>query len=226
MRWGDEINSALLRPPDYLDEIFVNRRGERRLRWRGLEERGAALAILLQKRRDRIAAKRFFQDVLPAFPAPRKSATGRLRSHRGCQGWHPGARQPQACIRDGRGPRDEARREPPSAAPRTRAMHAGDGRAEARPSARRALTEFTRNPSETGKWRPSPESASPHGPSQGFAVSARAAARGGTSTASRGPGRERRRQHGGKRGYAASRSVRAAGAASGSASVSLRNAFR
>ncbi|MGS1001244.1 DDE-type integrase/transposase/recombinase [Burkholderia glumae] len=161
VRWGDEINSALLRPPDYLDEIFVNRRGERRLRWRGLEERGAALAILLQKRRDRIAAKRFFQDVLPAFPAPRKSATGRLRSQRGCQGWHPGARQPQACIRDGRGPRDEARRAPPSAAPRTRAMHAGDGRAEARPSARRALTEFTRNPSETGKWRPSPESASP-----------------------------------------------------------------
>lgn len=40
------------------------------LLWRAVDEHGAELDILLQKRRDKAAAKRFFQRVLAACPAP------------------------------------------------------------------------------------------------------------------------------------------------------------
>src|ERR1700722_16337047 len=47
-----------------------------------LDQHGAALDILLQKRRDKAAAKRFFKRVLAACPkAPRKIVTDQLRSY-------------------------------------------------------------------------------------------------------------------------------------------------
>lgn len=47
-----------------LDEVFVTLRGESYLLWRAVDQHGAELDVLLQKRRDKAAAKRFFKRVL------------------------------------------------------------------------------------------------------------------------------------------------------------------
>lgn len=56
-------------------------RGESRLLWRAVDERGAELDILLQKRRDKVAAKRLFRWVLRSCPTPRKIVTDQLPSY-------------------------------------------------------------------------------------------------------------------------------------------------
>ncbi|MBB4519755.1 transposase-like protein [Paraburkholderia fungorum] len=56
-------------------------RGEPYLLWRAVDEHGAGLDILLQKRRDKPAAKRFFKRVLRSNPVPRKIITDQLRSY-------------------------------------------------------------------------------------------------------------------------------------------------
>jgi putative transposase len=48
----------------HLDEMFVTLRGEPYLLWRAVDEHGAELDMLVQKRRDKAAAKRFFRWVL------------------------------------------------------------------------------------------------------------------------------------------------------------------
>jgi len=63
------------------DEVFVTLRGQPWVLWRAVDEHGAELDILLQKRRDKAAAKRFFQRVLRSCPAPRKIVTDQLRSY-------------------------------------------------------------------------------------------------------------------------------------------------
>jgi len=65
----------------HLDEMFVTLRGEPYLLWRAVDEHGTELDILLQKRRDPAAAKRFFKRVLHSNPVPRKIVTGRLHSY-------------------------------------------------------------------------------------------------------------------------------------------------
>src|ERR1700692_1233814 len=65
----------------HLDEMFVTLRGEPHLLWRAVDEHGAELDILLQKRRDKAAAKRFFKRVLRLSPVPRKIVTDQLRSY-------------------------------------------------------------------------------------------------------------------------------------------------
>ena len=64
--------------PTYL---FVTLRGEPYLLWRAVDEHGAELDILLQKRRDKAAAKRFFRHVLRSCLVPRKIVTDQLRSY-------------------------------------------------------------------------------------------------------------------------------------------------
>ncbi|NHH80232.1 hypothetical protein DRA46_02313 [Burkholderia gladioli] len=90
-RWCDKFGAAFARRVKaarrkpgrtwHLDEIFVKLRGEPWLLWRAVDEHGAELDILLQKRRDKAAAKRFFQRVLRYFPVPRKIVTDPLRSY-------------------------------------------------------------------------------------------------------------------------------------------------
>ena len=63
------------------NEMFVGLRGEPYLLWRAVDEHGAELDILLQKRRDKAAAKRFFKRVLRSSPVPRKIVTDQLRSY-------------------------------------------------------------------------------------------------------------------------------------------------
>ncbi|MBI0330290.1 IS6 family transposase [Burkholderia plantarii] len=77
------VRAARLRPGRtwHLDEMFVNLRGEPWLLGRAVNERGTELDILLQKQRDKVAAKRFFQSVRRSFPAPRKIVTDPLRSY-------------------------------------------------------------------------------------------------------------------------------------------------
>jgi putative transposase len=65
----------------HLDEMFVTLRGEPYLLRRAVDEHGAELDILLQKRRDKAAAKRFFKRVLRSSPVPRKIVTDQLRSY-------------------------------------------------------------------------------------------------------------------------------------------------
>ncbi|VTU45822.1 Integrase core domain protein (plasmid) [Variovorax sp. SRS16] len=66
----------------HLDEMFVTLRGETYLLWRAVDQHGAELDVLVQRRRDKVAAKRFFKRVLAALPqAPRKIVTDRLRSY-------------------------------------------------------------------------------------------------------------------------------------------------
>ena len=109
--------------------MFVNLRGESWLLWRAVDEHGAELDILLQKRRDKAAAKRFFQRAfLSGTAQDRRRPVTQLP---GFQGWHPGVRHRQAHVREGRRPREQPRREQPSADPRTRAAHARISRPEA-----------------------------------------------------------------------------------------------
>ncbi|AIO68193.1 transposase IS66 family protein [Burkholderia oklahomensis] len=66
----------------HLDEVFLTLRGEPYLLWRAVDEHGVELNILLQKRRDKAAAKRFFRRVLASCPeVPRKIVTDQLRSY-------------------------------------------------------------------------------------------------------------------------------------------------
>jgi putative transposase len=65
----------------HLDEMFITLRGEPYLLWRAVDEHGAELDILVQKRRDNAAAKRFFKCVLRSNPVPRKIVTDQLRSY-------------------------------------------------------------------------------------------------------------------------------------------------
>jgi putative transposase len=66
----------------HLDEVFVKIDGEPYLLWRAVDQHGAELDILLQKRRDTAAAKRFFQRLLVQYPnGPHKIVTDQLRSY-------------------------------------------------------------------------------------------------------------------------------------------------
>ena len=69
----------------HLDEMFVTLRGEPYLLWRAVDEHGAELEILVQKRRDKAAAKRFFKRVLRSNPLPCKIVTDQLRSYPGAK---------------------------------------------------------------------------------------------------------------------------------------------
>jgi putative transposase len=91
-RWCDKFGAgfahrvkAARRKPGttwHFDEVFVTLRGEPYLLWRAVDQHGVELEILLQKRRDKATAKRFFKCVLAACPeGPRKIVTDQLRSY-------------------------------------------------------------------------------------------------------------------------------------------------
>ena len=48
----------------FLDEVFVRIRGRRHYLWRAVDQDGAVIDILVQRRRDGSAAKRFFRKLL------------------------------------------------------------------------------------------------------------------------------------------------------------------
>jgi len=69
----------------HLDERFVTLRGEPYLLWHAVDEHGAELDILVQKRRDKAAGKRFFKRAMRSNPVPCKIVTDQLRSYPGAK---------------------------------------------------------------------------------------------------------------------------------------------
>jgi putative transposase len=72
------------RPGDiwHLDELFVTIQGRRQYLWRAVDQDGDVIDILVQPRRDRRAAKRFFRKLLKGQGGePRRLVTDKLRSY-------------------------------------------------------------------------------------------------------------------------------------------------
>ena len=71
------------RPGDkwHLDEVVVKINGRYRYLWRAVDQHGQVLDILLQDRRDAVAAKRFLRKLLTRYGKPRVLVTDKLRSY-------------------------------------------------------------------------------------------------------------------------------------------------
>ncbi len=66
----------------YLDEVFVTIQGQRQYLWRAVDEDGDVIDILVQSRRNRGAAARFFHKLLKGQGRePRQLITDKLRSY-------------------------------------------------------------------------------------------------------------------------------------------------
>jgi putative transposase len=66
----------------YLDELFVTIRGRRHYLWRAVDQDGNILDLLVQSRRNRRAAVRFFRKLLKKQGRlPRRLVTDKLRSY-------------------------------------------------------------------------------------------------------------------------------------------------
>lgn len=66
----------------HLDEVFISIRGIRHYLWRAVDQDGDVLDILVQKRRNGKAAKRFFRKLLRSQRSvPRRIVTDKLRSY-------------------------------------------------------------------------------------------------------------------------------------------------
>ncbi|AJZ56670.1 DDE domain protein [Paraburkholderia fungorum] len=94
-RWCDKFDAAFARwakgtrrkPGSTwrLDEMLVSLRDEPHVPWRAVDQHGTEPDILLQKRRDKAAAKRCFRRVQRSAPVPRKIVTDQLRSYPAAQ---------------------------------------------------------------------------------------------------------------------------------------------
>jgi len=70
----------------HLDELFVNIRGQQHYLWRAVDQDGDVIDILIQPRRDRHAAERFFRRLLKGQGSvPRRLVTDKLRSYAAAQ---------------------------------------------------------------------------------------------------------------------------------------------
>jgi putative transposase len=72
------------RPGDtrYLDEVFVSIQGQRHYLWRAVDQDSEVLAILVEKRRDQHATRRFFRKLLKGLHyVPRLIVTDKLGSY-------------------------------------------------------------------------------------------------------------------------------------------------
>ncbi len=66
----------------HLDEVFITIQGERQYLWRAVDQDGDVIDILVQPRRDRKAAKRFFRKLLKGQGrVPGRLVTDKLRSY-------------------------------------------------------------------------------------------------------------------------------------------------
>ena len=66
----------------YLDEVFVKIQGRQQYLWRAVDEDGDVIDILVQSRRNRRAAIRFFRKLLKGQGCvPRRLITDKLRSY-------------------------------------------------------------------------------------------------------------------------------------------------
>jgi putative transposase len=66
----------------HLDEVLLTINGERHYLWRAVDQEGNILDILVQRRRDKQAAKKFFRQLLKGLKSiPRVIVTDKLKSY-------------------------------------------------------------------------------------------------------------------------------------------------
>jgi putative transposase len=87
-KFGQAYANALRRrrprPGDkwHLDEVFLTINQERHYLWRAVDQDGQVLDILVQRRRNRVAAKKFFRKLLKGLTyVPRVMVTDKLKSY-------------------------------------------------------------------------------------------------------------------------------------------------
>jgi putative transposase len=82
--YANQLRRRRPRPGDkwHLDEVFLTIRGERHYLWRAVDQDGHILDILVQRRRDKRAAKKFFRKLLKGLRyVPRVMVTDKLQSY-------------------------------------------------------------------------------------------------------------------------------------------------
>jgi putative transposase len=83
--FANELRRRRPRPGDkwHLDEMFISINGKQHYLWRAVDQDGNVLDILVQSRRNKLAAKRFFRKLLKGLRyVPRVIITDQLKSYR------------------------------------------------------------------------------------------------------------------------------------------------
>jgi putative transposase len=83
-RYAGSLRSRRPRPGDkwHLDEVFIKINGEQKYLWRAVDQDGNVLDILVQSRRDKAAARRFFRRLMKKTRmVARVVVTDKLRSY-------------------------------------------------------------------------------------------------------------------------------------------------
>jgi putative transposase len=83
-QYANSLRRCRPRPGDkwHLDEVFVKINGEQKYLWRAVAQDGMVLDILVQHRRDKATARRFFRRPLKETGSvPRVVVTDKLRSY-------------------------------------------------------------------------------------------------------------------------------------------------
>jgi putative transposase len=83
-QYAHQLRRRRPRPGDkwHLDEVALTINGDRHYLWRAVDQDGTVLDILVQRRRDKQAAKKFFRKLLKGLTyVPRVIVTDKLRSY-------------------------------------------------------------------------------------------------------------------------------------------------
>jgi len=84
-QYANHLRRRRPRPGDkwQMDEVFLTIKGERHYLWRAVEQDGNVLDILVQRRRDKRAAKKFLRKLLKGLMyVPRVLITAKRQSYR------------------------------------------------------------------------------------------------------------------------------------------------
>src|SRR3954447_5071952 len=82
--YANQLRRRRPRPGDkwHMDEVFLTIKGEHHYLWRAVDQDGNILDILVQRRRDKQAAKKFFRKLLKSLTyVPRVIVTDKLKSY-------------------------------------------------------------------------------------------------------------------------------------------------
>jgi putative transposase len=82
--FANDLRRRRARPGDkwHLDEVCLKINGQTQYLWRAVDQDGIVLDILVQPRRDKVAAKRFFRKLLKGLQyVPRVLITDKLQSY-------------------------------------------------------------------------------------------------------------------------------------------------
>ena len=82
--YANQLRRRCPRPGDkwHLDEVFVKINGAQRYLWRAVDQHGNVLDVLVQSRRNAVAAKKFFRRLLKGLRyVPRVLVTDKLASY-------------------------------------------------------------------------------------------------------------------------------------------------